>query len=260
MINFLSDLNDPLAVGTAHAVIERIAPGTRVIDLDHRIGAGDVRAGALALTRAVQYLPDGVTLASVGSRARPIAAQVPTGFVVGLDNGSLSPAVAMIGGAQTVVAIENPEMRIPSPGAVDPVRDVLAPAAALLASGQAGLNELGPTVDPGSVTPLLLPLPEIGDGRAVGEAWWANRHGHAQTNLGPQDLELIGLRVDSVAAVKIGATIRNVVWREGDPGPADEVYLYVDEYGLVAIAAVDGPVDEEIGLHVGTAVTIALPR
>lgn len=259
VISFLSDLNHPLSVGVAHGVIERIAPGTLVVDLDHSIPPDDLRAGALALTRAIQYLPDGVILAALGDRGRPIAAATPAGFVVGRDNGSLSPAVAMIGGAEMIVHIENPEMRIPSPGAVDLVRDVLAPAAALLASGQARLDQLGAPLPAGTVTPLLLPLPEVGDTTAVGEVWWANRHEHAQTNLGPEDLELLGLRVGSVATIKVGPTIHPVTWREAGEDHQDRIFLYVDEYGLVTVACADGPVDEEIGLRVGTAITVAVP-
>ena len=55
VISFLSDFgHDDEFVGVVHGVIERIAPGTRVIDVGHRVPRGDVRAGALMLMRAVQ--------------------------------------------------------------------------------------------------------------------------------------------------------------------------------------------------------------
>jgi S-adenosylmethionine hydrolase len=188
-ITFLSDfgLVDEF-VGVVHGVIARLAPKTRVIDLTHGIPRGDVRSGALALVRSVQYVPEGVALAvvdpGVGTDRRAIAAETPWGFFVGPDNGLLGPAVALVGGASAIVSIENDELRIPSAGATFHGRDVFAPAAAVLATGDAGLDDLGPRVDPGSVTPLLLPLPEVGEGKVDGEAWWVDTFGNVQTIIG----------------------------------------------------------------------------
>ncbi|HKX74811.1 MAG TPA: SAM-dependent chlorinase/fluorinase, partial [Acidimicrobiia bacterium] len=162
-ISFLSDfgLQDEF-VGVVKGVIARISPQSQVIDVTHQIPPGDIRAGALALTRAIQYLPPGVVLAvvdpGVGTERRPIAAATEFGYFVGPDNGLLSPAVAMVGGASAVHALENPEARIPGPGATFQGRDIFAPAAALLASGEASLEELGPPVEPDSLMPMMLPL------------------------------------------------------------------------------------------------------
>jgi len=136
-ISFLSDfgLRDEF-VGVVHGVIERIAPGTRVIDITHGITRGDVRAGALALLRAVQYLPDGVVLAvvdpGVGTARRAIAASTPRGFFVGPDNGLLAPAVAMVGGADRFVSLEAEAFRLPGAGSTFDGRYLFAPAAAVL--------------------------------------------------------------------------------------------------------------------------------
>ena len=63
-ISFLSDFGtDDEFVGVVHGVIARVEPQLRVIDITHGIPNGDIRAGALALLRAVQYLPEGVGLA-----------------------------------------------------------------------------------------------------------------------------------------------------------------------------------------------------
>ena len=79
-ISFLSDFGlDDEFVGVVHGVMATIAPESRVIDLNHNIPRGDIRAGALALTRAIQYLPQGVLLAvvdpGVGTDRRAIAAE-----------------------------------------------------------------------------------------------------------------------------------------------------------------------------------------
>ena len=65
-VSFLSDFGtEDEFVGVVHGVIAKIAPGTHVIDITHGIAPGNVRAGALSLMRAIQYLPEGVALAVV---------------------------------------------------------------------------------------------------------------------------------------------------------------------------------------------------
>jgi S-adenosylmethionine hydrolase len=262
-ISFLSDfgLADEY-VGVVHGVLAKLAPASRVIDVGHSTLRGDIRAAALALTRAIQYLPEGVALVvvdpGVGSERKALAVDTPWGYFVGPDNGVLSPAVAMMGGASTIVSVENPEARIPSPGETFHGRDVFAPAAALLASGEASIEELGPTVAPDQVQPLLLPLPEASGSTVVGEAWWVDVFGNVQTNIGPDDLAALGLAPGSTVTVKVGASLHSLPWvgtfSEVAPG---EGLVHVDSAGLIAIAVREGRADEELNLGSGVSVTLA---
>lgn len=262
-ISFLSDFgHQDEFVGVVHGVIARVAPEVRVIDVGHGFEPGNVRAAALALVRAIQYLPEGVCLAvvdpGVGTGRRAIAAETPWGYFVGPDNGLLSPAVSMVGGASTIVSIENPEVMIPSPGATFHGRDVFAPAAALLASDQASLTDLGPKVSGEVVIPLLLPLTESDGSSVTGETWWIDRYGNIETNVSPDDLAGIGLAPGDVVTLRIGAGIHNIKWvqaygdvEEGEP------LLHVDSAGLMAIAVRDGRADEHFDLVAGVSVTLA---
>ncbi|MDQ1565199.1 MAG: hypothetical protein QOF96_79, partial [Actinomycetota bacterium] len=152
VVSFLSDygLTDEF-VGVCKAVVLRAAPTAQIIDVTHNIPPFDVRAGALALARAVQYLPPGVVLAvvdpGVGTDRRAVAVEVEAGFLVGPDNGLLAPAVAMLGGAMRVVALTNPEYQLEAPGATFAGRDIFAPAAGYLAAGTP-VERLGELVDP----------------------------------------------------------------------------------------------------------------
>ena len=66
-ISFLSDFGrTDEFVGVVHGVIARIAPEVRVLDIGHDFPRGDVRAAALGLLRAVQYMPQGVLLDEMG--------------------------------------------------------------------------------------------------------------------------------------------------------------------------------------------------
>jgi S-adenosyl-L-methionine hydrolase (adenosine-forming) len=264
-ITFLSDFGlDDEFVGVVHGVISKLAPESRVIDLTHSVPPGNVRAGALAMTRAIQYIPDGVVLAvvdpGVGTSRRAIAAATPWGFFVGPDNGLMSPAVAMVGGAYDIVSIENPEARIPSPGETFHGRDIFAPAAALLACGEATLADLGPKVDPESVMPLLLPLPESETGRVVGEVWWVDRYGNCQTNIGPDVMAEIGASPGDEITVRVGASTYESSWVAAYGDVADgEILVHVDSSGLMAVAVRGGSAAEDLNLADGVAVTLLAP-
>lgn len=261
-ISFLSDFgHDDEFVGVVHGVLAKLAPESRVIDIGHGTPRGNMRAGALALTRAIQYLPEGVCLAvvdpGVGSERKAIAAQTQWGFFVGPDNGLLSPAVAMVGGASDVVSIENPEAMIPSPGETFHGRDVFAPAAALLAAGEAALGDLGPPVADDELTPLLLPLAEVVGKTVTGEAWWVDGFGNIETNISPDDAQVVGLSPGELVDLKVGSTLHSVKWvssygdvEEGDP------LIHVDSAGLLAIAVRGGRADETLGAGEGISVSL----
>jgi S-adenosylmethionine hydrolase len=265
-ISFLSDfgLSDEF-VGVVHGVLAKLSPESRVIDVGHGTPPGDVKAAALSLTRAIQYLPEGVALVvvdpGVGSERLALAVETDWGFFVGPDNGVLSPAVAMVGGARVMVSIDNPEARIPSPGETFHGRDVFAPAAALLASGEAAINDLGPELGPGSVQPLLLPLPETDGNLVTGETWWVDRFGNVQTNIGPDDLAAVGLAPGSLITVKVGATLHTVPWAAtySDVAPGEPL-VHVDSAGLIAIAVREGAADQELNLSTGVSVTLVGTR
>lgn len=262
-ISFLSDfgLEDEF-VGVVHGVLAKLAPESRVIDIGHRFPRGNVKAAALALTRSIQYLPEGVCLAvvdpGVGSERRAIAAETPWGFFVGPDNGLLSPAVAMVGGASQIVSIENPEAMIPSPGETFHGRDVFGPAAGLLASGEASLGDLGPAISDDDVTPLLLPLTEAEGSTVSGQAWWVDHFGNVQTNISPEDLGQIGLGVGDAVTVKVGSTIHTITWVTSYSEVGErEPLLHVDSAGLMAIAVREGRAADELNLAEGVAVNLA---
>ena len=261
-ISFLSDfgLRDEF-VGVVHGVIARINAQLRVIDITHGIARGNVRAGAMALLRAVQYLPNGVVLAvvdpGVGTQRRAIAARTEWGFFVGPDNGLLAPAVAMVGGADLVVALEDPRFRIPAEGATFDGRDVFGPAAAVLAAGEAEITDLGPVVPFESVTPLMLPLVESEGSAVRGEVLWIDHFGNAQTNIAPADLAAININPGDDVIMRIGAIEHSLRWVRayGDVG-GGEGLIHVDSYGQIAVAVHGGRADEAYPLEDHIAVTL----
>ncbi len=261
-ISFISDFgHSDEFVGVVHGVIAKIAPDVKVIDVTHGIQAGDVRGGALALLRAIQYLPEGVVLAvvdpGVGTARRPIAVQTDWGVFIGPDNGLLSPAVAMVGGASAAHALDNPEFVIPAAGSTFDGRDRFGPAAAVIAGGSASISELGSPIDPQNLTPMLLPLPEHDTGRVTGATWWVDHFGNVQTNLSPDDLDAIGIVRGGDVALTIGPADYALPFVEayGDVASGSPM-LIIDSQGLVALSVRDGRADEFFEIGVDRPVTL----
>jgi S-adenosylmethionine hydrolase len=262
-ISLMTDFGlDDEFVGVLHGVLATIAPDSRVIDVSHAVARGNVRAGALTLLRAIQYLPQGVVVAvidpGVGTERRAIAAETPWGYFVGPDNGLLSPAVALIGGATKVVAIESPDVVLPSQGATFDGRDRFAPAGGVLASGEANLEDLGPVLDPDSLMPLLLPLAEIEASSVTGQVWWVDHFGNAQTNVAPEDVAGLGLEPGSTVTVRVGATTHEVPWVRAYGEVAEgEPLIHVDSAGLLALAVRAGRAEEHLAIGEGVAVVLS---
>lgn len=261
-ISFLSDygLVDEF-VGVCKSVMLRFAPQVRIVDITHDIAAHDVRAGALTLVRAVQYLPPGVVLAvvdpGVGTERRAVAVEVETGFLVGPDNGLLAPAVAMVGGARRAVTLTNDEYHLDAPGPTFAGRDIFAPAAAHLAGG-GSLGDLGEGIDPITLTPGMIPLSTPSGDGLTGEVLWIDRYGNTQLNIDPAELSDLGLAPGAQLEVRIGREKRPARWvgAYAEVGPM-ELAVVVDSYGLVSLAYDRRPVAEALQLRPGSAVTLA---
>ena len=144
---------------------------------------------------AVQYLPQGLVLAvvdpGVATDRRCIVVEVAHGMLVGPDNGLLAPAVALLGGPERVVVLENEDYQLQAPGPTFAGRDIMAPAIAHIANG-IPLAVLGDDIDPASLTPGILPLPNIEDGQVQAEVLWVDRFGNCQFNVDPEVLTQVG--------------------------------------------------------------------
>ncbi|HLE96393.1 MAG TPA: SAM-dependent chlorinase/fluorinase [Candidatus Thermoplasmatota archaeon] len=107
MITLTSDFGDSAYAGAVRGVLLARAPRARLVDVTHAIPAGDVTAGALALLAALPHFPRAngaepvVHLAvvdpGVGTARRGVAVQCRGTFLVGPDNGLLTPVANALG-------------------------------------------------------------------------------------------------------------------------------------------------------------------
>ena len=235
IVTLLSDFGtaDGYVAEVKGTVLSR-APEVVIVDVAHDLPAHDIEAGRLALARYWRKFPSGtvhfaVVDPGVGSARRPLAVESDGRFLVGPDNGLLSPAL-LLAGAKAV--------ELPVPAGAAPTfhgRDVFAPAAALLAAGS-HLDGLGSAV----ADPQIRRTREarrIADGAIEGVVITVDRFGNAVTNL----LAAHG------GVVEVGQLRLPVLRTYADVAPGTPLAL-VGSSGLIEIAVRDGNAAALLGL------------
>lgn len=167
-------------VAEMKGVLLTLAPQATLVDITHDIPAQDVEAARLAVARYWRRFPEStihivVVDPGVGSARAPLAIASGGQFLVGPDNGVLSPA--LFAPDVSVVALDVPATASPTFHG----RDVFAPAAARIANGS-DLMALGTLTG----APLRRRTPEAVrnvDGSVAGQVITIDRFGNAVTNL-----------------------------------------------------------------------------
>jgi S-adenosyl-L-methionine hydrolase (adenosine-forming) len=243
-------------VGVCHAVINKLAPESPVVDLSHGVPPLDVRVGALVLADSLPFIAhDAVVLAvidpSVG-RDRDIAVETGDGrFLVGPDNGLLAPSWRAGSGVTRAVSITSSEIVLEPVSPSLHARDVLAPAAAHLATGTP-LNELGQQIEPESLAQLHIPDPTVERGKIACEVLDLNRFGNVQLSARASHLAAAGLdRHERIAvASHAGEAVVQRVSTYADLSPG-EWGLMVDPRGWLAVIR-GNPGNAAEGLGIGS--------
>lgn len=229
-------------VGEVKGMLATSAPAATLLDIAHDVSPQDVDGARLALARYWQRFPSGtvhvvVVDPGVGGTRAALAVESEGRFLLGPDNGVLSPAL-LHPGARCVA------LPVPAGAAVTfHGRDVFAPAAAELARGVA-IDALGPPF----TDPVVRRTPEAtrrADGTLAGIVITVDRFGNAVTNL-------MALRGGSV---EIDGRVLPVARTYADVGEGRPVAL-VGSSGLVEIAVRDGSAAEQLGLERGSSVVL----
>lgn len=221
-------------------VLLSLAPEARIITVSHEIPPQDIVRARLTLSRYWRRFPRGtvhlvVVDPGVGTARAALAVESDGRFLVGPDNGVLSPAIAL---PDSVV------VELDVPGGASPTfqgRDVFAPTAARLARGEP-LAVLGRRHRSSIVVRTPVPLRDD-DGVVSGEVISIDRFGNAITNLelAPADTIVVAGWVIPVvrtfADVEVGRTC-----------------ALVGSAGLLEVAVRDGSAAKVLGLKVGTPV------
>jgi S-adenosylmethionine hydrolase len=229
-----------LYVGQVEAVLERDAPGVRVINLLNEAPPFDVRASAHLLAALVTRVPDGQVVIGivdpgVGTDRGAVALHADANWYVGPDNGLLSVAAAR--------ARRSEVWRLPpAPSGASPSfhgRDVFAPVAAAIATERfAGAGAV--RTDDLEVRLDAADLPEV---------IYIDHYGNAWTGLRAGAVAPPAQRLEAAGHVLLHAR----VFGESPPGAA---FWYENSSGLVEIAVNRGSAARTLGLEVGTPVAL----
>ena len=229
-------------VAEMKGVLYELAPNADVVDLSHEVAPQDVEHARLAVARYWRRFPAGtvhvvVVDPSVGSARAALAVASDGRFLVGPDNGVLSPA--LLTNDARVIQLAVPAHAAPTFHG----RDVFAPAAAALAIGTP-IDSLGAPF----ATPIIRRTPNAvrgPDGSLLGEVIAIDRFGNLVTNLvttGDHIVEFARRRLPL-----------RLTYADVAPGT---VVAMVGSSGLVEIAVRDGDAAHSLGAEVGAPVTL----
>lgn len=233
-------------VAELKGVLVSHAPEATIMDLSHDVPPQDVETARLAVARYWRRFPAGtvhivIVDPGVGSDRAALAVSSDDRFLVGPDNGVLSPSL-LAGGSRAV--------SLPVPAHASSTfhgRDVFAPAAASLALG-ASIDSMGAAC----LDPMIRRTPEARraeDGSVVGEVIAIDRFGNAISNL----IAPRGGRIE------IGGRTMPIVRTYGDV-PIGDLIAVVGSSGFVEVAQRDGNAARELEIVRGTPIVLRPPR
>jgi S-adenosylmethionine hydrolase len=135
-------------------------------------------------------------------------------------------------------------------------RDVFSPAAAHLANGLA-VEELGQSVEAGSLERLEIPQPEVTDRRIRACCLYVDRFGNMQLNVTRKQLDQLGIGPGRQVELEL-ATERYyaIAARTFTDARGGEIILYEDAYENIAIALSGGSAAETFSARPGVDVRI----
>jgi S-adenosylmethionine hydrolase len=229
-------------VAELKGVLVSRAPHVPVVDLSHDVPPQDIAAARLAVARYWRRFPQGtvhlvVVDPGVGTGRAAIAVESDGRFLVGPDNGVLSPALFTLDAR--VVALSVDAHASPTFHG----RDVFAPVAAELAMG-APLESIGESYS-GAVR-LRTPQPQRqADGSLHGEVLTIDRFGNAITNLA----------VREAGVIEVAGRRAPMVRTYGD-AEAGALVALVGSNGFVELAIREGSAAVALGLTRGAPVVL----
>jgi S-adenosyl-L-methionine hydrolase (adenosine-forming) len=247
-------------VGTMKGVILNIVPEAAIVDISHAVQAFDVLDGALTISQAYSYFPNGtvhlvVVDPGVGSARRPIIASSDGYHFVAPDNGVLSLVYAKEERIH-VRAITSEHYFLQPVSNTFHARDVFAPVAAYLAK-LVDTQKFGDEIE--DYVRFSAPKPKPVDANRIrGVVLKVDRFGNLITNITPQDApSLFGANPAGFKIVvgKSEITEMRNAYAEGAPG---EVFGILGSMGFLEIAANRAAAAQLTGANKGTDVTLVL--
>jgi len=246
-------------VGAMKGVIVDIVPDVQIVDISHAVQAFDVLDGALAISQAYSYFPNGtihmvVVDPGVGTARRPILASSDGYHFVAPDNGVLSMVYAKEERIHVRHITSEHYFRQPLSNTFH-ARDIFAPVAAYLAK-QVDSHKFGDEIE--DYVRFAAPKPKpAGEGRLRAVVLKVDRFGNLITNVTPEDAPALFAESAKFKIVVGSREITDIrkTFSEGAPG---EVFGLLGSMGYLEIVANRAAAAQVTGVGKGAEVNIFL--
>lgn len=254
-IALLSDfgLDDPY-VGQMKAVLSRLAPACRVVDISHGVEPFNITQAAFFLAASAPHFANDAVLLTVvdpgvGSERRMVAVRRDEQYFVAPDNGVLS---LIISDGEDITAhdVSSAEQAVAKVSNTFHGRDVFSPVAAWLAVGGKP-GGLGPEIPISDLTCSTWSRPEVETGKARVHVLHVDHFGNCVLNLrcgtlGPLD----GLKIRTPLGRELQAADNYSALPRGTAG------LLEGSQGFFEIAINRGSAARDFGLSIGDSVEL----
>lgn len=248
-------LQDPF-VGIMKGVIARIAPGINVIDVSHDVPAYRPEIGGLWLGLSYRWFARGavhvaVVDPGVGTARRIVCIQANDHMFVAPDNGLAAEISRHVGGWSAHI-VDPTSLGLLIPSTTFHGRDIFAPVAAGLASGELSIEQLGPPIR--DLEPSSLPRAAMAADEIRGEIILADHFGNLMSNIcgpAPDDWES--------PLAHVGDRALRLV-RAYDEARRDELVVIFNSFGLLEIACPRGNASDASGWRPGQEIRLQAGR
>jgi S-adenosylmethionine hydrolase len=247
-------------VGAMKGVILDIVPEAAIVDISHAVQAFDVLDGALAISQAYSYFPNGtvhlvVVDPGVGTERRPILASSDGYHFVAPDNGVLSMVYAREERIHVRHITSDHYFRTPVSSTFH-ARDVFAPVAAYLGK-MVDSHKFGDEIE--DYVRFAAPRPKAtGEGRLRAVVLKVDRFGNLITNITPEDVPALFTPKPGAFKIVVGSreiTAIHQAYAQGTPG---EVFGIVGSMGYLEIVANRAAAAQISGAGKGSEVSVFL--
>ena len=245
----------PFAAVMRGVILSRL-PSAQVVDLMHDIPAQWPPEAGFWVSRAYRYFPQGsVHLAivdpGVGTERMILIAEVDGHMFMAPDNGLLasfleSAAVPTVFHLDIAKLLEH---GVAPPSNTFHGRDVFAPAAAMLASGELAISDLGTPTD--EWIPGWIDEPQVQANKVTGSIVTIDSFGNLISNIDESMIQEF-----SDPAVMIAGNKVSMRQTYGRATPGDHLAL-INSFGVVEIACAEGNAAESLGLGRGAPIIVS---
>ena len=247
-------------VGAMKGVILEIVPEAEIVDISHAVQAFDVLDGALAISQAYSYFPNGtvhvvVVDPGVGTERRPILASSDGFHFVAPDNGVLSLVYAKEERIRVRHITAEHYFRQPVSNTFH-ARDVFAPVAAYLAK-MVDSDKFGDEIE--DYVRFAAPRAKaVGENRLRGVVLKVDRFGNLITNVAPEDAPALFAAPPGAFKIVVGNREITAIRTAYAEGAAGEVFGILGSMGYLEIVANRAGAAQITGAAKGSEVNILL--